>query len=389
MANGLSETGFLRKRLGDILADKNAAVTDVFGPDINLTPQSPDGQINGTLAESDADLWELAEAVYNAFNPSAATGNTLSALVQLNGITRASATSSSVSLDLTGTDTTVIPAGSLVSTASGLQYATDAEATITAGVAVVGGTAVVAGATVSLTGTVTTIVNPIAGWATVNNSSDATVGTAEETASALRIRRAQSVAFASQSLLESIFSAVANLEGIVQTIVLENDTNVTDGNGQPAHSVQVLVDGGDDTEIAEAIFNEKCVGISTIGSTNVAVVDNVGISHTINFQRPTLVQINVIVNLTTDASYPGNGDALITQAIIEYAEGLLIEGQRQGIGDDVINSRLYTPVNSVGGHTVDSLLISLNPAVPVSSANLVIAFDGLAQFLGGNITINS
>lgn len=389
MANGLSETGFLRKRLGDILADKNAAVTDVFGPDINLTPQSPDGQINGTLAESDADLWELAEAVYNAFNPSAATGNTLSALVQLNGITRASATSSSVSLDLTGTDTTVIPAGSLVSTASGLQYATDAEATITAGVAVVGGTAVVAGATVSLTGTVTTIVNPIAGWATVNNSSDATVGTDEETDSALRIRRAQSVAFASQSLLESIFSAVANLEGIVQTIVLENDTNVTDGNGQPAHSVQVLVDGGDDTEIAEAIFNEKCVGISTIGSTNVAVVDNVGISHTINFQRPTLVQINVIVNLTTDASYPGNGDALITQAIIEYAEGLLIEGQRQGIGDDVINSRLYTPVNSVGGHTVDSLLISLNPAVPVSSANLVIAFDGLAQFLGGNITINS
>lgn len=389
MAFGLSPTGFLRKRLEDILAAKNAAVTDVFGPDINLTPQSPDGQINGTLSESDADLWELAEAVYNAFNPSAATGNALSALVQINGITRASATSSSVSLDLTGTNTTVIPAGSLVSTASGLQYATDADATIAGGVAVVGGTAVIPAATVSLTGTITTIVNPIAGWATVNNPSDATVGTDEESDSVLRVRRAQSVAFASQSLLESLFSAVANLDGIIQTVVLENDTNSTDGNGQPPHSVQVLVDGGDDTEIAEAIFNEKCVGISTVGSTNVQVVDNIGGSHTISFQRPTLVNINVVVNLTVNASYPGNGDDLITQAIIDYAEGLLIEGQRQGIGDDVINSRLYTPINSVGGHTVDSLFISVNPVVPVSSADIAIAFDGLAQFLSGNITINS
>lgn len=388
MAFGLSDTGFLRKRLEDILADKNAAVTDVFGPDINLTPQSPDGQINGTLSESDADLWELAEAVYNAFNPSAATGNALSALVQINGITRAAATPSSVSLDLTGTNTTVIPAGSLVSTASGLQYATDAEATIAAGVAVVGATAVVPGATVSLTGTITTIVNPIVGWATVNNPSDATVGTDEETDAALRIRRAQSVAFASQALFESLFSAVAQLEGVIQTVVLENDTNATDGNGQPAHSVQVLVEGGDDDEIGEAIFNEKCVGITTVGSTTIAVIDNIGGSHDINFQRPTIVPIYVIVNLTTDGTYPGNGDDLITQAIIDFSEGQLAAGQRQGIGDDVINSRLYTPINSIPGHTIDSLFIGIAPA-PASSADLVIDFDELAQFLSGNIIVNS
>ena len=388
MAYGLSDTGFLRKRLPEILADKNTAVTDVFGPDINLTPQSPDGQINGVLSESDADLWELSEAAYNAFNPSAATGNALSALVQINGITRASATPSSVSLDLTGTNTTVVPLGSLVSTASGLQYATDADVTIAAGVAVVGATAVVAGATVSLTGTVTTIVNPIVGWATVNNPSDATVGTDEESDSALRIRRAKSVAFASQSLFESLFSAVANLDGVIQTVVLENDSNATDGNGQEPHSVQVLVDGGDDTEIAEAIFNEKCVGISTVGSTTIGVLDSIGVSHDISFQRPTTVDIYIIVNLTTDASYPGNGDDLIIQALIDYSEGLLIEGQRQGIGDDVINSRLYTPVNSVGGHTIDSLFIGIAPA-PASSADIVIDFDELALFLSGNITVNS
>ena len=388
MAFGLSDTGFSIKRLDDILADKNTAVTDVFGPDINLTPQSPDGQINGTLSESDADLWELALAVYNAFNPSAATGNALSALVQLNGINRAGATPSTVSLDLTGINTTVIPAGSLVSTDSGIQYATDAEATIAAGVAVVGATASIAGATVSLAATITTIVNPIAGWSTVTNALDAVVGTDEETDSALRIRQAQSTATPSQSLLESLFSAVADLDGIIQTIVLENDTGSVDANGQAAHSVQVLVDGGDDGEIAEAIFNEKCVGITTIGSTTVVVLDSIGGTHNINFQRPTLVPIYVIVNLTSGANYPANGDDLITQAIIDFAEGLLVDGQRQGIGDDVINSRLYTPVNSVVGHTIDSLFIGLAPA-PASSTDLVIGFDELAQFLSGNITINS
>ena len=388
MAFGLSDTGFLIKRLEAILADKNTAVTDVFGPDINLTPQSPDGQINGTLAESDADLWELAGAVANMYNPSAATGNSLSALVQINGITRAAATSSSVSLDLTGTNTTLIPSGSLVSTASGIQYATDADATIAGGVAVVGGTAVIPAATISLTGTITTIVNPIAGWATVNNPTDAVIGTDEETDAALRIRRAQSVAFASQSLFESIFSAVAQLDGVIQTVVLENDTNATDGNGQPAHSVQVLVDGGDDDEIGEAIFNEKCVGITTVGSTTIAVIDNIGGSHDINFQRPTIVPIYVIVNLTTDGTYPGNGDDLITQAIIDFSEGQLAAGQRQGIGDDVINSRLYTPINSIPGHTIDSLFIGIAPA-PASSADLVIDFDELAQFLSGNIIVNS
>ena len=388
MAFGVTDTGFLIKRLEDILADKNTAVTDVFGPDINLTPQSPDGQINGTLAESDADLWELAQVAYNAFNPSAATGNTLSALVQINGITRAAATPSSVSLDLTGTNTTVIPIGSLVSTASGIQYATDAEVTISGGVAAVGGTAVIAGATISIAGTITTIVNPIAGWATVNNATDATVGTAEESDSTLRVRRAKSVAFASQSLFESLFSAVAQLDGVIQTVVLENDTSATDGNGQEPHSVQVLVDGGDDDEIGEAIYNEKCVGIATVGSTTIAVLDNVGVFHNINFQRPSLVQIYVIVNLTVDASYPGNGNDLIKQAIIDYSEGVLVEGQRQGIGDDVKNSRLYTPVNSVEGHTIDSLFIGIAPA-PASAADIVIDFDELAQFLSGNITVNS
>jgi len=387
---GITDIGFVRKRLDEILNDKNSAVQAIFGPDINLTPQSPDGQINGTLSESDAALWELAQACYDAFNPDAAVGNILSNLVQLNGITRLPATPSIVELSLTGTDSTVIPQGSIVSTASGIQYSTDSEVTIS-GATLVNASAVIPGATISLAGTITEIDTPVAGWSTVTNPLDAVIGQDEETDSELRIRRQQSVAFPSQSLLESIFSAIANLEGVDSVIVLENDTNVVDSNGQDPHSIQAIVQGGDSSEIAEAIFNEKATGITTVGSTTVAVLDVMGIPHDINFQRPVEVDIYVIVNLTTNSNYPGNGDDLIKQAIVDFANGDLVGCAAENgfsVGDDVIHSLLYTPINTVPGLTVDSLFIDITPS-PSSTADIAIDFNELANFLSTNITVNS
>ena len=385
---GITSTGFVRKRLDEILEDKNTAVQEVFGPDINLTPQSPDGQINGVLSESDAFLWELAQATYDAFNPDAAVGNILSNLVQLNGITRQEATPSTSLLDMTGVNSTVIPAGSIVATASGIQYATDEDVTISAGIAVVQASAVIPGATVTLQDTITTIVTPVSGWSTANNPADAVIGLDGETDSELRIRRAASVAFPSQSLLESIFSSIANLDGVDQAIVLENDTNSVDSNGQAPHSIQAIVSGGDNQEIAEAIFREKCTGITTEGTTTVSVTDVMEIDHDINFQRPLAKPIFIIINLTTNSSYPVDGADQIAQAIIEYAAGNLVEGTRIGIGDDVLHSRLFTPVNTIPGHTVDSMFIGFTGS-PSLADDLAIAFNELAEFTSVNITVNT
>ena len=55
------------------------------------------------------------------------------------------------------------------------------------------------------------------------------------------------------------------------------------------------------------------------------------------------------------------------------------------IGQDVLYSRLYTPINSVKGHQVDSMLIgTTNP--PTGTANIVTAFDQVGQVLPENIT---
>ncbi|MNY74768.1 hypothetical protein D3C86_2138740 [compost metagenome] len=56
------------------------------------------------------------------------------------------------------------------------------------------------------------------------------------------------------------------------------------------------------------------------------------------------------------------------------------------VGDDVIYSRFYTPVNQVPGHAVNSLTIGTAPS-PVGTSNIVIDFDEVATFDLDNIIV--
>ena len=387
---GISNTGFKRKRLNQLLEELNSEVKAVFGENFNVSPESPDGQINGVISESNANLWELAEEAYNAFNPKAASGSTLSNLVQLNGITRLPATKSRAELSLTGDPGTVIPEGSLVSTSdTGDQLSTDNNITLDgAGNGTVFATALEFGPVSMLAGTITVIDSPVTGWDTVTNSSDATLGTNEETDPDLRARRQRSVARDAQAIIDGIRSAVENVDNVTQAVVLENDTDSVDGNGLPAHSFQVVVSGGTDSEIAQTIWLKKPAGILAFGDITEQVIDSQGISHDISFSRPVPIDIYVEVTLTTFAEYPANGDELIKQAIVDYANGDLVENRSFGLSDDVIYTRLYTPINTVPGHEITDLQISVtSPASGV--ANIPIGPTEIANFLVGNITVIS
>jgi len=387
---GISSTGFKRKRLDLLLAELNSEVKSIFGENFNVSPESPDGQVNGVISESNANLWEIAEESYNAFNPKAASGVTLSNLVQLNGITRLPDTKSKAELNLTGDPGTVIPEGSLVSTSdTGNELSTDTSVTIDgAGNAVVQATALEFGPITMLAGTITEIDSPVTGWDTVNNTADATEGTNEESDTGLRARRQRSVARDAQSIIDGIRAAVENIDNVTQSVVLENDTDAVDANGLPAHSFQVVVSGGTDIDVADIIWLKKPAGIQAFGDITEQVIDSQGISHDISFSRPTAVIIYVEVTITTFAEYPANGDALIKQAIVDYANGDLVDNRSFGLADDVIYTRLYTPINNVPGHEIDDLQISItSPAVGV--VNIPISVTEIADFQIANITVIS
>lgn len=385
---GIQPEGFNLKALSDIITEMNDEFKSVYGENTTVTPESPLGQIIGILAVSISQLWEVSQLSFDSYNPSASQGVALSNLVQLNGIVRLEASGSTVILTITGIPATVIPLGSLVSTTdTSLQFATSIEVTIPGGGSIaVAAEAVSTGPNEALTGTITSIDTPITGWATVDNLADATPGSDVETDVELRARRSASISSNAQVVLEAILAAVRAVDGVDSASIIENDTDVI-VSGQPAHSFQVVVVGGADQDISDAIFSTKPIGIQSFGTTSGSVTDSQGIAHDIDFSRPTEIPIFVAVVIVKDSDYPITGDDDMKQAIVDYANGILVEGRGFALGDDVVFSRMYTPVNSIPSHSVTSIDIDTS-GPPTGMSDIVIAVNEISVFTIANITVN-
>jgi len=382
-----NETGYERQNLDAWLERLELGYKSIFGDNIDLSSDSLDGQVVGLFAGALSDLDQLGESVYKAFNPNESFGTSLEALVQLNAITKNAGTNSTVTLTVTGNQYTVVPAGSTVKTVdTGETFVTGTEVVFDAtGTDTVEATAQNTGALAALAGTLTVIDSPIAGWLTVNNVSDAAVGEAEETDAQLRIRRAQSVAISSTNIVEGILAEILALENVVAAILLENDTNITDGNGVSPHSIKAVVQGGTDADIANAIWQNKTGGTGTVGDVTVAVTDSQGTDHNINFSRPSDVPFYITVNTNQLANFPEGGATLIQQAIYDY---FMTEALTSlSIGDDVIYSQVYVPAGSVVGHSIQSLYIDTS-ASPSATSDITISYDELASLDLSDIVVN-
>ena len=379
----LTSQGFTRTRLDERLTALQEAMRAIFGPTLNLDPDTIDGQTLGIFAESISNLDQLAEDVYHSFNPQSATGVALSRLVQLNGIRRIEGTYSTVTLRCVGSQGTVIPAGSLVkSTATNATFETTKEATIPAsGEIDIAARSAVKGAVLAPAGTLTKIDTPIFGWQTVTNLLDAAPGRNEETDEQLRLRRRASTSTPGQAILDALYGALRNIPEVRQAKVYENDQDVIDANGLPPHSIYCIVEGGADADILRAIWLKKTAGTTTRGTTTGTVTDSMGNPHTLKFSRPTSVNVYVTVNLHTRPGWPTDGAQRIKDALTAWAVA------NQSIGEEVIHSRLFDPINSVPGHSIDSLYIgtAVNPA---GTANIAVPFDGLARFDSTRIVVN-
>ena len=228
--------------------------------------------------------------------------------------------------------------------------------------------------------TIDTISDPIVGWDSVSNPVAATTGRLTETDEELRERFRNSKFFQSQNILEGIIDALKNVPGVVDVTIYENDTDVVNSIGVPAHSFLPIVLGGLPSDVAQAIWENKPTGIPSVGDTTVQIADSQGILHNISFRQPTEVPVYITIELSDLGSMPGDADAQVKQNLVNYGSDSLF------ISSDVIYSRLYTPINSVPGFTVNSLKIGKTPS-PTGMSNIVINFDQVATITADNITI--
>lgn len=369
-----------------ILTSITSYFQQIYGTDAYLDPDSKDGQMVALVALAIHDANNTAIQVYNSFSPSTGMADALTRNVKINGITRKSATNSTVDVTLTGTAGTTITNGS-VKDANGIIWNLPASVTIDTGGSVIAtATCATSGTVAAVIGSVKQINTPTRGWTSVTNASAAAVGTTVETDSALRIRQGQSVALPSLTPFDAVDGALANVDGVTRHKLYENDTGAVDSNGLPAHSIAAIVDGGDATVIAQTIRGKKGQGVGTYGTTSVTVPDKYGNPQIIRFYRSTNVPIYIALALKVFTGYTTQVGEQIKQAIADYINSLVI-------GDDVLLSRVYSPANlgvvsggSAKYYDITSLQIGKS-AGSVAAANIVIAFNESASCSTANIAL--
>ena len=360
----------------------------IYGNDAYLDPDSKDGQMLAIYALGIHDANNTSIAVYNSFSPGTGMSRALSSNVKINGITRKLATNSTADVVIEGDVGTQISSGS-VRDANGVIWKLPDSVIIPPSQSItVTAICATSGPVVAIPGAINTIATPTRGWRTVNNPAAATVGENGETDAELRQRQTKSTALPSQTTMEGVDGALLNIAGVTRLRSYENDTETTDANGLPPHSICCIVDGGDATEIATVIAGKKDVGTTPFGTTTVNLVGRYGESKAIKFSRPKVVEVFVDIVLTTYPGFTTSTADKIKQEVAKYINSLRI-------GDPVLLSRVYSPANlgvMSGGESkfydITSLKIGKS-ASTTAAANINILFDEAAHCDVANIKVTA
>lgn len=229
-------------------------------------------------------------------------------------------------------------------------------------------------------GTITKQITMITGYDSCKNVvAPITIGRAQETDQALRLRYNRSVYKLGKSMVDSLQAHIyEDVDGVTAALVFENDTDTIDADSRPPHSIECVVQGGADTDIANCIWLNKSAGIDTFGSVASTVYDSQGFTHTINFNRPVVVKVwlKVTVTASSETEFPADTPSVI-------ASILLSEGLNQVIGQDVITQKFYGPIYSgtsgIGQVIIEHAVGDTDP-VSYSSGNLAITDRQIAEF---------
>jgi len=340
MGDILDATGLTVKTRSEIVADLEAAFKAIYGSDINIDQNSPDGQLIGILAQQAIDVRELLVSIYNSFNPDRAIGTPLDERVAINNIQRRGGTFTVQPITLVITRTVTLQGldanyndvnatGYTVQDNSGNQFILVDTETFTVGTYSRNFRAKNLGLVETTVNTITNPVTIVLGVASVNNPSGALeVGQNEETDAQLRLRRQYSVAIAASGYLNGLLGAVLNLSGVTDAKLYENVTNVTDADGIPAHSTWLIVEGGANTDIAQTYYEKKSAGSGMKGAVSVPITTPSGNIINFLFDRPTAKDLYIRFDIQRTITGTTFDQAAIKQYLVDnlvYSIGAFAE----------------------------------------------------------------
>jgi uncharacterized phage protein gp47/JayE len=384
----VGSAGLILPSYADILAYLVSNYQSIFGSDVYLGNDSQDYQWISVMALLASDTMKTLQLDYNNRSPLTAIQTALDSLMKINGISRKAASFSTCDVTINGYAGTIILNG-VVGDSAGYKWNLPVSVTIPAqGAITVTATCQTIGAIAALPGTITSIVTPTYGWVSVTNVNAAILGQPAETDAQLRARQAISIALPSKTLLVGTMGAIASINGVTRYNIFENPTGSPDTYGTPAHSITCVVEGGAQSDIAYAIYNNSNYAY-TNGTTEVDVTDPVyGFVTQIHFYRPTYKPIDVMMTIHL---LPGGTSALLAQiktAIVNYLNSLQI-GELVTVLTGIVGATLsLMPDLTKPIFSIESVGACLHGGTPAQT-DISINFNEVCQGIAANITVTS
>jgi uncharacterized phage protein gp47/JayE len=349
MPNVLDATGLTLATQSELVANYTSLFQSIYGSDINLSSDTPDGQMMNIFIQSVLDLQDLLLQIYNSFDPDLAFGVILDQRCAYNGIQRQAGTYTvtnitlvlSQSVNLYGLDQSVQSVYTVADNAGNRWQLQATQLGVGPGTVVFSFQAANPGATLTIPNTITVPVTVVLGVTSINNPTTyTTLGLNEESDANLKIRRQQSVSLASQGYLAGLLAAVKNVSGVSTAIVYENNTGLTNSDGVPGHSIWVIVAGSaTDVNIATAIHQKRNAGCGMYGATSYTITQVDGSAFTVSWD--VVSSENIFINFTASSI---NG---VTDPNISGVQSGLVTGFTPGVYAEVNINALATEAQTI------------------------------------------
>jgi hypothetical protein len=385
---GVTATGFNRPTLQEVLERIESRQLATIDPELDISTESPLGQLNGILAREFSLLWEQAESIYHSNDPDRAEDAALVAIAKLTGTEKRAASYSEVDMTIGADIGTVLLAGTHFvehEDFAGVRFTPldDFTAPSTGSHINIRFRAENTGPVSAANGKLTVIATPVTGWNSATNPQDATPGRDVDTDPILRTRREQQIASAGSSTLDAIVADLLDIDEITSVLPFENVTDTIDANGLPPHSFEMVIWDGDpaeadDDEIAQVIFDNKAAGIRSFGTVSGTAVDANEDDQTVYFSRATARNIYLEFDLTTGPDFDADDFKL---AVVTAADEIF------GVSNSILATRLIA-IAWTQPNVTNVVSVKLGfTVVPTLSVDLTIGAREIGRFDTTRVTL--
>ncbi len=372
MVSTIGPTGLVIESLSDLVASLTAQMQAIYGSDINVNSNSPDGQLLNIFCQTAEDTLELIQSVYNSFGYMTAYGTQLDQRLAILGLTRKQGSNTTTpvlvtvnqALTLYGVDQTAQPVFTLVDLTGNQWQLVTTHVFSGSGSSSLTFQAVTIGAIGVTANTITQQVTTVLGVTSINNPdpTGTVIGVPEENDTQFKVRAAQSFALASTGPADAVEAALDNEPDVTDAYVIENFTGDV-VNTVPAHSLWCIVNGGDPADIAQAIYAKRGPGCGMKGSQTYTITRPNGTTFTAQWDdaisQPLYIKFGIIwrgaialdnatiiSNLAAALSYklgvsPSVGDIVTAMATIAPT-AIIIFGTNQGVSRDNVTFESIT-----------------------------------------------